>query len=155
VGTRVRAETSSIVNSGAVFQLPGGLSAYVNDQDLCWKNPRVTAEDFLRVGELEDLVITESDALQRNLRASIKLATPDPWPGLAQLASNMGRQSGEVQNVVEFGAFVRLDSGFIGLLHRSQLERPDRRLEAAKGDRLDVVIQHVDLDNRRIALELA
>jgi ribosomal protein S1 len=100
-------------------------------------------------------VITESDSVQRNLRASIKLATPDPWPGLAQMAPDMGRQSGEVRDVVEFGAFVRLDSGYIGLLHRSQLQRPDRRLEVARGDRVDVFIQHVDLDNRRIALELA
>lgn len=58
---------------------------------------------------------------------------------------------GTIRNVVDFGAFVDIGVKTDGLLHRSQIPQ-HARLQV--GDIVEVVIQSIDKDRNRIALEM-
>lgn len=58
---------------------------------------------------------------------------------------------GTIRNVVDFGAFVDIGVKTDGLLHRSRIPR-DTHLQV--GDIIDVIIQSIDKDRNRIALEM-
>ena len=58
---------------------------------------------------------------------------------------------GTIRNVVDFGAFVDIGVKTDGLLHRSQIPQ---QTHLQVGDIVDVVIQSIDKDRNRIALEM-
>lgn len=58
---------------------------------------------------------------------------------------------GTIRNVVDFGAFVDIGVKTDGLLHRSQIPQ---HTHLQVGDIVDVVIQSIDKDRNRIALEM-
>jgi len=95
----------------------------------------------------------EVDAVVDNLngsRITLSLRDPslDPWKQLAGALSAGSTVSGEVANVVDFGAFITLRPGIDGLLPKRFLK--NRSL--AKGDAITVVVTELDLDRRRISL---
>ncbi|ABX05981.1 MAG TPA: RNA-binding transcriptional accessory protein [Herpetosiphon sp.] len=77
------------------------------------------------------------------LRSDV-LAFEDLQPGM--------QLKGTVRNVVDWGAFIDLGVKHDGLLHRSQIPRG---LSLSVGDIVDVSIQSIDPDRKRIALVLA
>lgn len=58
---------------------------------------------------------------------------------------------GTIRNVVDFGAFVDIGVKTDGLLHRSKIPR---QTNLQVGDIIDVIIQSIDKDRNRIALEI-
>ncbi|QRN83751.1 RNA-binding transcriptional accessory protein [Chloroflexota bacterium] len=58
---------------------------------------------------------------------------------------------GTIRNVVDFGAFVDIGVKTDGLLHRSRIPR---QIQLQVGDIIDVIIQSIDKDRNRIALEM-
>ena len=62
------------------------------------------------------------------------------------------RVQGTVRNMVEFGAFVDIGVGRDGLAHVSTLKRAGVDQTLKVGDKIDVQVRRVDLDNSRISL---
>ena len=61
------------------------------------------------------------------------------------------RLKGTIRNVVDFGAFVDIGVKTDGLLHRSKIPQ---QTHLQVGDIIDVIIQSIDKDRNRIALEI-
>ncbi|MCG4582805.1 S1 RNA-binding domain-containing protein, partial [Anaerosalibacter bizertensis] len=64
---------------------------------------------------------------------------------------------GEIVNLLDFGAFVRLDSGVDGLVHISQISnehvnRPSDKLKV--GEKVKVKIMDIDEEKERISLSI-
>ncbi len=88
---------------------------------------------------------------------SLRLSEHDPWDALLEDKLNHKVYDGIVTGVTSFGAFIELESNLTGLLHQSQLpawvENPP--LEVFwPGDRVQVIIQSIDPERRRISLAL-
>jgi len=62
------------------------------------------------------------------------------------------RVQGTVKNMVEFGAFVDIGVGRDGLAHISTLKRAGVDQTLKVGDKIDVQVRRVDLDNNRVSL---
>lgn len=62
--------------------------------------------------------------------------------------------TGVVRNVVHFGAFVDIGVGISGLIHSSKLGF-DRTKWVQLGDKVEVVVLTVDIQNKRIGLRLS
>jgi len=75
-------------------------------------------------------------------------------PGLEQLKPGTIIK-GKVRKIVDFGAFIDVGVGRDGLAHISTLKRAgvDQTLKA--GDKVDVVVRRVDVENNRISLAIA
>lgn len=58
--------------------------------------------------------------------------------------------AGRVQNVTHFGAFVDIGVGKDGLVHASKFRHNNPQL----GDRVEVKVANIEVDRKRIQLEL-
>jgi small subunit ribosomal protein S1 len=76
---------------------------------------------------------------------------PNPWARIREDLPQGTSFSSTVRRVKDgLGAFVDVGNGLSGLIHASALGgRP-----VAVGDQVDVTVQHIDVDRRRIALHL-
>lgn len=146
---------SSLCNFGAFVDL-GGADGLVHISELAWYrvgHPR----ELLSVGDEVDVYILNLDYERKRIGLSIKRLQPDPWT-LVDEKYQIGQiVQGKITNVVDFGAFARLEPGVEGLIHISELAEgkighPSNVVR--KGDELTLRIISVNAARRRIGLSL-
>ena len=80
----------------------------------------------------------------------------DPWHEFADRHRRGDRIRATIEAVTDFGLFVSLDGGVVGLVHVSDLDWVDSGHVAIKrysiGDVIDTVILAVDPERQRISL---
>jgi ribosomal protein S1 len=86
---------------------------------------------------------------------SLKRLQPDPWSLVGEKYSPDDVVEGVVTNVVDFGAFVRLEAGVEGLVHVSEMPEDLTPPEAVSpGDLVLVRVLSIDANRQQIALSL-
>lgn len=82
--------------------------------------------------------------------------TRDPWREFAYRHPRGGRIRATIKSVTDFGLFVSLDGGVVGVVHISDLDWADAGDVAIKrysaGDAIDAVILAVAPERQRISL---
>ena len=159
-GTVVRGTVTSLASYGAFVDL-GGIEGLLHVSEL--GHARVAhPQDVLAVGqEVEVQVLKlDKDAKGRDrVSLSRKSLVRDPWEQEVERLVPGTRRAGRVARLETFGAFVELAPGVDGLLHVSELGggRALRHPREAvrPGDTVEVVVQSVDRERRRISLALA
>ena len=120
-------------------------------------DPRSRLTDLFKPGDKLQVQITKIDE-KGKIWLSRKALVDDPWASAREKFAPLSRHEGTVTSVENFGAFIELEPGIEGLLHVADMsfepiENPNEKLKA--GDKVDVVVAHVDGRNRKLALHLA
>ncbi|NLW51791.1 MAG: 30S ribosomal protein S1 [Tissierellia bacterium] len=155
VDEKVSGKVVRIVDFGAFIDL-GGVDALVHVSDISWDRIEKPS-DVLEVGqEIEALVLK---ANREKNRGSLGLKQLHEKPFDLFVNSNKVGDvvKGTVVNLLDFGAFVRLEEGVEGLVHVSQVsnehvEKPSDVLNV--GDEVEVKILEIDKDKQRISLSM-
>jgi ribosomal protein S1 len=74
----------------------------------------------------------------------------DLWDGAEEKYKPMMVTEGKVTKVTKYGAFVELEKGISGLIHKTKL----KDTEVTKGDMLQVKIQSINTADRKITMNL-
>ena len=82
---------------------------------------------------------------------SLKRLAGDPWQGIEERYPAGRKMEGIIAKIASFGAIVQLEPGVSGLLHISKIPVAS---DATVGDKLEVVIEDLDRDRRRLSLGL-
>lgn len=82
---------------------------------------------------------------------SLKQLLTDPWEELDKKYPVDTKLTGKVMKLTSFGALVQIESGIEGLVHISKIP-PEFQIN--EGDEVDVYIESIDKDSRRISLGL-
>ncbi len=140
---------------GAFIDL-GGAEGLAHISELSWQQIR-HPRDVLHVGDEVDVYILNLDHTNKRISLSIKRLHPDPW-GLVDTTHYIDQLvSGTVTNVVDFGAFVALESGVEGLVHISELSDPppeDAKEVVQARDEIVVKIISIDSARQRMGLSI-
>ncbi|MFO7570026.1 MAG: S1 RNA-binding domain-containing protein, partial [Smithellaceae bacterium] len=90
---------------------------------------------------------------------SFKDTLPDPWNDVIRKYVEGSTHRGRVSRLTDFGAFITLEAGVDGLLHISKLGKGKKIKHAqdvlSKDREIDVKIEKIDRDNKKISLDLA
>lgn len=153
VGTITR-----VVEFGAFVDL-GGIEGLIHVSELSWSRG-TKPEDVVSEGQEVTVRVLDVDWDKDRISLSLKQAMPGPWERLENGESfRTGMHwHGTVSKIMPFGAFVELEPGLDGLLHISKLGG-GRRINSPEevvsvGDKVEVVIEGIDLEKRRISLSL-
>ncbi len=153
-GQTVDGVVSSIRSFGLFVDI-GGVDGLVPISEIGWSRIDDLA-DIYQVGQPVKTVIKGLDWENDRISLSIKETLPDPWQQAAAEFGVGSRHTGTVCRLVPFGAFVSLAPGIDGLLHISKLGQGRKvnhpREVVEEGQRIDVVIETVDPDARKISL---
>jgi small subunit ribosomal protein S1 len=151
------ATIASIHDFGAFVKI-GSLEGLIPISEISWDRVE-DIHELLEVGREVEVVALKLDWEKDRLSFSLKRALPDPWDNIEKDFPQGSRHSGAVTRLTNFGAFVTLAPGVDGLLHISKLGSGKRIRHphevVAKGQVVEVRIDLIDRDNKRISLSLA
>lgn len=154
-GQVCQGQITSLCPFGAFVDL-GGFEGLVHISELSWGRVGSPAE-VVQSGEQLDLLVLEVNPEAHKIALSLKRLRPDPWQGV-EARYHIGQMvDAIITNVVNFGAFARLEEGLEGLVHVSELAEGTfmhPRNVIREGDRVRARVLQVDGDRRRIALTL-
>jgi len=105
------------------------------------------------------VLIKVIDQEKDRISLSLKDTLADPWEEVAKKFPEGSFQTGIVSRLAPFGAFVTLGDGVDGLIHISKLGAGKRlnhpREVIQEGESVEVKIESIDRENRRLSLALA
>ena len=146
---------TNMANFGAFVDL-GGVEGLIHISELSWS--RLThPNDVVSAGQKVSCLVLEIDRVNGRVALSLKRMRPDPWHNIDQRYQPGQIIEGEVNNVVQYGAFVTIEEQLEGLIHISELAEGNflHPLNVVrKGDVVRAQILSVSAQNRRIALTL-
>jgi small subunit ribosomal protein S1 len=157
VGERVKGTVTSLRDFGAFVSI-GSVDGLLPISELGWARVN-NVSDVLSVGQEIEVVVKGIDWEKDRISFSLKDTLADPWEEAAKAFPEGSYQNGKVARLTPFGAFVTLASGVDGLIHISKLGA-GKRIQHPKevlteGQDVEVKVEGVDRDQRRISLSLA
>jgi len=156
-GMTVSATVTSIQKFGA-FVRAGAVEGLLPVSEMSWTKVKDVA-DLLAVGDEISVVIKNIDWDNDKISFSLKDTLPDPWETLVENFPVGSVHTGTVSRLAQFGAFVTLADGVDGLLHISKIGKGKRinhpREVLKDGETVEVIVEGVDRDSRRISLAMA
>ena len=154
-GDQVSGRVRSICHFGAFVDL-GGIDGLIHISELSWQRVAHPSE-VVSVGQDVSVLVMNVDRGQRRVALSLKRLRPDPWATVEQRYLPGQVISGTVTNVVDFGAFVRIEEGLEGLIHISELAEGNflhPRNVVHEGEVVHMRVLNIDSRNRRLGLSL-
>ncbi len=154
-GKHYTGTVKSLTSYGAFVDI-GGVDGMVHISELSWSRIKHPSE-VVKVGDTVDVYVISADKEKKKISLGMKDRSQDPWTVFTSTY-----QVGDVANVrivklMTFGAFAEVVPGVDGLIHISQIA--DHRIDKpgdvlAEGDRVDVKITDVDMENKKISLSI-
>ena len=155
-GVIIEGTVKNITGYGAFVDL-GGIDGILHISDMSWGRISHPSE-VVHVGDKLQVVVLKFDAEKERISLGMKQLTPDPWNTVAAKYPAGSRVQGKVISIMDYGAFVELESGIEGLIHISEMSwsrkiaHPSKILQV--GQEVEVVVLNVDPGHRRISLGL-
>jgi len=153
-GQTAHGVVKNVTEYGAFVDV-GGIDGLLHLTDLSWgriKHP----SDVVKPDQELDVVILKFDKEKQRISLGLKQLSPDPWVNAAEKYPAGGKYKGKVVGVVDYGAFVELETGIEGLVHATEMSWAKKSVNPSKivkvGDEVDVVVLDIKPSDRRVSL---
>ena len=156
VGDKVSGRVVSLTDYGAFIEIEKGIEGLIHNSEMSWTQHIKHPSQVVAMGQIIDAVILSLDKDEKKISLGIKQLEPDPWESLLQKYPVGSKHTGIARNLTNFGVFVELEPGVDGLVHISdfswtkKIRHPGEVVK--KGERLDVIVLGIDIDQRKISL---
>ncbi len=138
-----------------VFVDLGGIDGLLHITDMTWGRINHPSE-MLKIDEEVEVKILKIDRERERIALGIKQKLASPWENIGQKYPVGARVTGEVVNLMSYGAFVKLEDGVEGLVHISEMswtKRVNHPSEVVNvGDHVEVVVLEVNQEKQEISL---
>lgn len=155
VGDVIKGQVRNITDFGIFVAVKEGVDALVHVSDISWVERIKRPEELFHIGQEIEAMVLQIDTREEKFSLSIKQLTPDPWLEVAKSYTPGSKHEGTISKIMNFGVFVRIDQGFDGLIHISELGLDDglRTYDAYKvDDKINFAVLSIDNDQRKISL---
>lgn len=151
----VKGKVVRMVDFGAFVDL-GGVDGLIHVSDISWDRIEKPA-DVLEIGQEVEVKILKANREKNRVSLGLKQLTEKPFEVFKRDNKVGDVVKGEVVNLLDFGAFLKLKEGVEGLIHVSQVsnehvEKPSDVLNL--GQEVEVKILEIDDQNQRISLSI-
>jgi small subunit ribosomal protein S1 len=156
-GTKVTGRVTRCAPFGAFVELRPGIEGLVHISEMSYTKRVMHPEELVQPGQSVSVMVKEVDARKRRISLSMRDAEGDPWLDVRDKFTAGQPVQGTVEKQEKFGIFVTLAPGIVGLLPRSVIKQSAGGARAASlkpGDRIDVVVDTIRADERKISLGL-
>jgi small subunit ribosomal protein S1 len=154
VGQLRKGIVKNVADFGVFVDL-GGLDGLLHISDLSWGRVAHPSEVVQLDQEIECMVIGV-DRTTEKISLGLKQKQPSPWANVETRFPVGSRVKGTVVNIMNYGAFIRLDEGIEGLVHISEMSWTKRVAHPSDilqvGQEIDVVVLDVNKEKQEISL---
>jgi small subunit ribosomal protein S1 len=133
----------------------GGLDGLLHVSDMSWGRVANPAE-VVQIDQELEVYVLKVDREKEKVALSLKHKTPSPWQEVEKKYPVGSRHTGEVVNVMSYGAFVKLEPGLEGLVHISEMSwtkrinHPNELVQI--GDQIEVQVLNINKEKQEISL---
>jgi small subunit ribosomal protein S1 len=144
----------NITDFGAFIDL-GGLDGLLHITDMSWGRVNHPSE-VVQISQKIEVVVLDYDAERNRISLGLKQKTRNPWEDIGERYPVGSVHDGEVVNLMNYGAFVRLADGIEGLVHISemswtrQVAHPNEVVKP--NDKVKVMVLDIDHEKQEISL---
>ena len=154
VGQLRKGVVKNIADFGVFVDL-GGLDGLLHISDLSWGRISHPSEVVQLDQEIECIVVGV-DKEHEKISLGLKQKTSSPWEDVEQRYPLGARVKGKVVNVMNYGAFVRLEDGIEGLVHISEMSWTRRLAHPSEvvnlEDEIEVIVLNINKEKQEISL---
>lgn len=155
-GMVVKGTITNILDFGAFVDI-GGIEGLLPISEISYGRVE-DINEILSSGQELEVAVKKIDWDNNKFSFSLRDTQANPWNKVGSLYKVGGSYPGKVSRLAQFGAFVTLEEGVDGLLHISKLGEGQRIRHpqdvVSVGQQLQVTIEKIDPDERRISLAL-
>ena len=157
-GTIIDGTIRNLANYGVFVEIEPGIDGLLHVSDISWTEKISHPNEKFKKGDPVKCVVLDIDREKQRVGLGLKQLSEDPWLHAIPDAYKPGMVvHGTATKITNFGVFVELEEGLEGLLHISELA--DHKVESPQdvvkaGDKVDVKILRVDIEERKIGLSL-
>ncbi len=139
---------------GSFVEIKSGVEGLIPISELARGRRINNPSEVVTEGELVEAQILKINPEKRKISLSLKSLQPDPWDNIYEYVAENDIVAGEIENVVSFGAFIKIRDGITGLLPSSKIKIAGVKLDKSNaGEEFKVRVVKIDTDARRISLE--
>jgi small subunit ribosomal protein S1 len=144
----------NIAEFGAFVDL-GGIDGLLHITDMSWG--RITnPHDVVKIDQELEVYVLAVDKDKEKIALSLKHKQPSPWQDVQAKYPVSSRHTGEVVNIMSYGAFVKLEPGIEGLVHISEMSWTKRINHPSElvqiGDSIEVQVLNINQEKQEISL---
>jgi small subunit ribosomal protein S1 len=144
----------NIAEFGAFVDL-GGIDGLLHITDMSWgriNNPH----EMVHIDQQLEVYIISVDKEKEKIALGLKQKSPSPWANVEAKYPVSSRHTGEVVNVMSYGAFVKLEPGIEGLVHISEMSWTKRINHPSElvqiSDQIEVQVLNINKEKQEISL---
>ncbi len=154
IGQVRKGVVKNIADFGAFVDL-GGIDGLLHITDMA--HTRIShPSEMVAIDQEIEVKILNVDREKIKIALGLKQLLPNPWDNAEAKYPVNSVHKGEVVNVVNYGAFVKLEPGIEGLVHISEMswvKRVNHPSELVKiGDEIDICILNIDRKAEQMSL---
>ncbi len=158
VGERVRGRVTKLMDYGAFVELEPGVEGLIHVSEISWTRRIRHPKEVLKEDDWVEAAVLDIQLAEQRISLGLRQTTPDPFQTAPVRYPEGSVVKGRVRSLTEFGAFIELEPGVEGLVHKSELswdKKPRKPAEFLKpGQEVKAKVLKVDVPNRRVSLSL-
>jgi len=155
-GKEIEGIVKNLADYGAFVDL-GGIDGLLHITDIAWHRVNHPSEK-LSIGDKITVKVLNYDKEKMRVSLGLKQLTPSPWDSISERLPIGKKVTGEVSNLTDYGAFVRIEQGVEGLVHVSEMDWTNANARPSKfvklGQEVEVVVLDVQESKHRISLSM-
>ncbi len=156
VGQKVKGIVKNIKDFGVFVDL-GVIDGLIRKTELSWKRINNTSE-VISIGDDVEVMVIQIDREAEKIALSLKRMTQDPWEDVDNKYPIGSTVQGTINRIEEYGVFLQLEEGVVGLLHISEMQYSnDGRYSIDLlnvGDVVEVTVLKVSLESKHISFSM-
>ncbi len=156
IGDKVTGRVVSLTDYGAFIEIEKGIEGLIHNSEMSWITHIKHPSQMVSMGQTVEAIVLFLDKDDKKISLGMKQLEPDPWQEFVQKYPVGSKHEGIARNLTTFGVFVELEPGIDGLVHISDLSWTKKIRHPGevvkKGERMDVNVLAVDMDQRKISL---
>ncbi len=154
-GTIIEGEVKSVTDFGVFIGIEEGIDGLVHISDFSWTKRVNHPSEMFAKGTKVRAVVLGVDTENERFSLGVKQLEGDPWSHIENKYGIGTQHEVKVTKLVDFGAFVELESDIEGLIHISELttDKVATVEDFIKvGDKLKAEVITIDKDARKVGL---
>ena len=153
MGDVVSGEITGIVEFGAFIKFDPLLEGLIHISELDWQLIE-DPHDIVKVGDKMEAKIVDISSEGR-ISLSLKALKEDPWKDIEKKFKEGDVIEGEIKQVHEYGALVRIEDGIQGLVHVSEFaDVEEMKAKLQMDEKRKFEISSIYKEEHRIALKV-
>lgn len=139
---------------GSFVEIKPGVEGLIPISELTMGRRINHPSEILKEGEMVEVQVLRMNVENKKISLSLKALQPDPWDNINDSISEQEIVTGIIENVANFGAFIRLKDGIVGLMPNSKMKLAGLKIDKSNiGEEFKVKVANVDAGSKRISLE--